>query len=117
MVCHHVSYELGLLALLWLFLMLHVLWPSARPVPGQKPRQPVAPPRQRCKEPTPFAGLTCKPHCDVCEQAVEPHPYQPSASPPRMISTRGRRRQVDTSHHFCPDPDCPYGGWLGQYLF
>jgi len=30
-----------------------------------------------------------------------------------MVSTRGRRRQVDTSHHFCPDPDCPYGGWLG----
>jgi hypothetical protein len=69
MVCYHVSYELGLL---WLFLMLHVLWPSARPVPGQKPRQPVAPPRQRGKEPKPFAGLTCKPHCDACDQAVEP---------------------------------------------
>jgi IS1 family transposase len=113
MVCHHVSYELGLLGLLWLCLMLHVLWPSARPMPGQKPRQPVAPPRQRCKEPKPFAGLTCKPHCDACEQAVEPHPHPPSASPPRLVSTRGRRRQVDTSHHFCPNPDCPYGGWLG----
>jgi IS1 family transposase len=21
---------------------------------------------------------------------------------------------VDTSPHFCPDPDCAYGGWLGQ---
>jgi IS1 family transposase len=27
--------------------------------------------------------------------------------------TRGRRRQVDTSTHFCPNPDCAYRGWLG----
>jgi len=27
--------------------------------------------------------------------------------------TRGRRRQVDTSHHFCPNPDCAYRGWVG----
>jgi hypothetical protein len=30
-----------------------------------------------------------------------------------MVSTRGRRRQVDTSQQFCPAPDCRYGGWLG----
>lgn len=27
--------------------------------------------------------------------------------------TRGRRRQVDTSHHCCPHPDCAYRGWVG----
>ena len=27
--------------------------------------------------------------------------------------TRGRRRQVDTSHQFCPNPDCVYRGWAG----
>ena len=27
--------------------------------------------------------------------------------------TRGRRRQVDTSTHFCPNPDCRYQGWVG----
>ena len=37
----------------------------------------------------------------------------PSAPPPKLTSTRGRRRQVDISRHFCPDPDCSYGGWLG----
>src|SRR5205809_5628823 len=26
---------------------------------------------------------------------------------------RGRRRQVDTSTHFCPNPDCAYRGWVG----
>jgi hypothetical protein len=30
-----------------------------------------------------------------------------------MVSTRGRRRQVDTSQPCCPAPDCRYGGWLG----
>jgi IS1 family transposase len=30
-----------------------------------------------------------------------------------MPSTRGRRRHVDTSQHFCPDPDCRDGGWRG----
>jgi len=30
-----------------------------------------------------------------------------------MAPTRGRPRQVDTSQHFCPHPDCAYQGWLG----
>jgi hypothetical protein len=29
------------------------------------------------------------------------------------VSTRGRRRQVDTSTHFCPNPDWAYRGWVG----
>jgi IS1 family transposase len=27
--------------------------------------------------------------------------------------TRGRWREIDTSHHFCPNPDCAYRGWVG----
>jgi IS1 family transposase len=27
--------------------------------------------------------------------------------------TRGRRREVDTSAHFCPNPECAYRGWVG----
>jgi hypothetical protein len=30
-----------------------------------------------------------------------------------MVPTRGRRRQVDTSTHFCQNPDCAYRGWVG----
>src|SRR5205823_5827269 len=33
--------------------------------------------------------------------------------PPRIVPTRGRPRQVDTSQHFCPHPDCAYQGWVG----
>jgi hypothetical protein len=27
--------------------------------------------------------------------------------------TRGRRREINTSRHFCPNPDCTYRGWVG----
>ena len=114
MVSNLVFYQLALIALVWLFLMLSWLWPSepaaARPIPPT----PVTPPRKRSTAPKPFPGLTRKPHCDACEQAIEgPRLPLPSAPPPKIVSTRGRRRHVDTSRHFCPDADCRYGGWLG----
>ena len=114
MVSHHIFYQLVLLGLLWLCLMLHMAWPSARQAEVQTTPQPAPPPRKRSRESTPFVGLTRKPHCDACEQAVEPHHEPPCAPPPCLISTRGRRRHVDTSHQFCPDPACRYGGWLGR---
>ena len=69
--------------------------------------------RQRSKEPKPFAGLTHKPACALCEHATASRPQAPCAPPPPIGSTRGRRRQVNTSRHFCPAPACRYGGWLG----
>src|SRR5262249_34027428 len=65
------------------------------------------------RERQPFAGLTTKPHCDACEHGIAPRPQAPSTPPPRIVPTRGRRRQVDTSTHFCPNPDCAYRGWVG----
>jgi IS1 family transposase len=93
--------------------MLHSAWPSDRTAQCQSPSQPASPPQKRSREPKPFAGLIHKPLCDACEQAVEPRPQSPSAAPPHLRPTQGRRRQVDTSGHFCPDPDCAYRGWLG----
>src|SRR5215471_2626170 len=106
-------YQLGFLALLWLCIMLHYTWPSNWATQRQSPSQPASPLHKHSRGPKPFAGLTHKPHCDACAQAVEPRPPSPSAPPPRLIPTQGRRRQVDTSRHFCPDPDCAYRGWLG----
>ena len=54
MVSYHVFYQLMLLGLLWLFLMLHVVWPSARPAQKQRTTQPITPPHKRSKEPKPF---------------------------------------------------------------
>ena len=56
-------YELGLIALVWLFLLLCWLGPNATAVW----RQPIAPskPRRRKRSTAPkaFAGLITKPHC------------------------------------------------------
>src|SRR5713101_7921994 len=107
-------YQLALVALLWLCLMLHGMWPSERVTPGSTSPARTPLPRKRVREPKPFGGLTHKLPCVACEQATyTPTVRTPPAPPPRMISPRGRPRQVDTSHHFCPHPICAYYGWVG----
>src|SRR5262244_1217698 len=102
------------LGLLWIFFMLHIAWPSPCPATPQRPAEPILPRRPRSSEPKSFAGLTYKPQCVACEQAPPvPLVTVPAAPPPRITSTRGRKRQVDTSRHCCPNPDCPYRGWVG----
>jgi hypothetical protein len=105
-------YQLMLVALVWLCLMLHWLWPSA-PATCPPPPEPTPPEPKRKRERLPFAGLTQKPHCDACEHHSDLRPQPPSSRPPHIVMTRGRRRQVDTSMHFCPNPDCAYRGWVG----
>jgi IS1 family transposase len=62
----------------------------------------------------PFPGLTHKPCCVACEQAAQASAVQSPPTPPRpLTSMRGRRRHVDTSVHFCPNPHCEYRGWVG----
>jgi IS1 family transposase len=105
-------YQLALMALVWLCLMLQWAWPSAPTLSPTTPEPP--PPRlKRKRAPKPFAGLTTKPPCDACAHASDLRPEAPSPPPPRIVPTRGRRRQVDTGHHFCPNPDCTYRGWVG----
>src|SRR5437870_10704185 len=102
MIANLVVYQLVLIALVWVFLMLSWLWPSepaaARPIPPT----PVTPPRKRSTAPKPFPGLIRQPHCDACAQAVASHREPPCAPSARLISTRGRRRQVDTSQGAFP---------------
>ena len=107
-------YELVLFGLLWLCIMLHYAWPSDRPAWDQRPSKPAPPPRKRSRDPKPFPGLIHKPCCVACEQAAQqPAVPPPPAPPPPITSTRGRPRQVDTSQHFCPNPDCAYQGRVG----
>src|SRR5215510_5802739 len=104
---------LVLVALVWLCVMLQGAWLNDSTVTGPTPPSPTPPRHKRSREPKPFAGLTRKPHCDACEHASGLRPQAPSVPPPRIIPKRGRRRQVDTSTHFCPNPDCAYRGWVG----
>jgi IS1 family transposase len=112
MVSHLFFYQLVLIALVWLCVMLHWAWPSDPAAACPPPELPPLLPKRK-REPKPFAGLTTKPPCDACEHTTAPRPQAPAAPPPRLVPTRGRRRQVDTSTHFCPNPDCRYHGWVG----
>jgi hypothetical protein len=105
-------YPLLLVALIWLCVMLQWAWPSD-PATCSTTSEPAPPGPKRHHERTPFAGLTTKPHCDACEHRSDSRPQTPSSPPPRIVLTRGRRRQVDTSTHFCPNPDCAYRGCVG----
>ena len=110
MVSHLFFYQLTLCMLVWLFVLLHLTWSkrdvSTPPVPGK-------PKRQRATEPKPFAGLTHKPPCVLCERdAVHAQPPAPVPSAP-MAPTNRRPRTVDTLRHFCPHTGCRYRGWLG----
>jgi IS1 family transposase len=90
-----------------LCLLLYQLWRRGNTTPSaRKPPRPT-------REPKPFAGLTCKPECEACEQGAGSHPPAPGAPPPRMTFAQGRHRQVDTSNHFCPHAPCAYHGWVG----
>jgi IS1 family transposase len=113
MVSHLFFYQLVLVALVWLCLMLQWVWPSDSVAPCLTTLEPLPPRRKRSREPKPFVGLTAKPPCDACADASDSHPHAPAAPPPRSVMTRGRRRQIDTAHHFCPNPDCAYRGWVG----
>jgi hypothetical protein len=113
MVSHLFFYQLTLIVLVWLCVMLQWVWPSDSAAGGPTPLAPPPPGPKRTRELQPFAGLTRKPHCDACEHRGDLRLQPPSSPPPRIVMTRGRRRHVDTSHHFCPNPDCAYRGWVG----
>src|SRR5262245_42717344 len=113
-------YKLALLELLWLFVMLHLAWPSRGPLSSQRsvePETPVKFRRKRSNAPQSFAGLTHnKPPCALCAHEAA-HPLPPPPLRPDLMSPTNRRpRTVDTSRHFCPHEGCDYRGWLGLGL-
>ena len=67
MVSHLFYYQLALLALVWLFVMLHVAG-SHRGTLSAPPATLIKPKRTRSTEPKAFEGLTHKPHCALCER-------------------------------------------------
>src|SRR5437016_791548 len=113
MVSHLFFYQLILVALVWLCLMLQWAWPSDPAAVCPTAPEPTSLLPKRKREPRPFAGLTKKPPCDACTHASDLHSEAPRTPPPRIVPTRGRHRQVDTSTHCCPNPDCAYHGWVG----
>jgi hypothetical protein len=113
MIPHLFFYQLVVVGLRWLFVMLHAAWPSRCTTAQGTPAKPIMPRRQRSKEPKPFAGLTHKPHCALCEHEATPPKLPPPVPPEPMPPTHRRPRTVDTSRHFCPHAGCDYQGWWG----
>jgi hypothetical protein len=112
---HHVFSQLVLFALIWLFIMLHLTRPK-RPVTALAATvlpEPLKPKRPRPSAPTPFEGLTHKPHCALCERDTAYPQAPPPVSPDLLSPTNRRPRAGDVSMHFCPHGDCDYRGWLG----
>ncbi|HEY5865271.1 MAG TPA: hypothetical protein VI542_06920 [Candidatus Tectomicrobia bacterium] len=107
-------YQLLLVALVLICLILPIGWPDPRRPAPQTTAKPDQPRCKRSKAPKPFAGYMHQPLCEACAQALDTRPQAPGSPPPMIIFTRGRRRTVDTSGHFCPDHDCAYHGWLGR---
>ena len=68
MVSHLFFYQLVLIALVWLCIMLHGLWPSGPVAVCSTTQEPPLPRRKHSREPKPFAGLATKPPCDACAQ-------------------------------------------------
>jgi IS1 family transposase len=104
---------LALVVLVWLFVILVLVWPSGYGAAWRRPAKPIKTTHTRTRDSQSFAGLTRKPHCEACAQRTEPRQQAPAAPPPRLVFIRGRRRQVNTSHHFCPQATCAYHGWVG----
>src|SRR5712692_927798 len=106
MIPHQFYSQLVVLGLLWLCVMLHLAWPSRDVTTQTKPAKPITPRRQRSTEPTPFAGLTHKPPCALCEQEAA-HPHAPPPAPPEPQPTGTRpnfsgpslSRPAHTRHH------------------
>jgi hypothetical protein len=112
MVSHLFYYQLALLALVWLFVMLHVT-ESRRGAPIPPTATPIKPKRKRSTALNPFNGLTHKPHCALCERDTASPQAPPAVPPDPMPPTHRRPRQIDTAMHFCPHVGCAYRGWRG----
>ena len=111
---HLLFYQLLLVALVLVYLMMHVWWPDAPRAIPQTPRRPAPLRRKRSPAPNPFPGFIHKPLCDACDQGATARSKAPDVPPPLVRFTRGRQRTVDTQAHFCPAPHCSYHGWLGR---
>src|SRR5919197_117321 len=107
-------YQLAILGLVWLCVMLPHLWPTPSSRLPKRPAEPIKSKRNCSREPIPFAGLTHKPHCALCEHETVESTPAPPVRPDPMPPTHRRPRTVDTSMHFCPHTACDYRGWLGM---
>jgi len=112
MIPHRFYSPLLVLGLLWLFILWSLAWPSSSGPQAPRPVTPSPSRHKRCKEPKPFAGLTHKPPCPLCDpHPTSPRPPSPRPPAPRPPPTR-RPRAIAPSMPLCPQSGGAYRGWL-----
>ena len=114
MVSNSLFYQLLLVALVLIFLLIHVALPDDSPRAPQTPPESNKRRRKRSPEPTPCPGFIHKPLYEACAQGAAVASKAPGSPPPLIRFTQGRRRSIDTRSHCCPAPACSYRGWLGR---
>jgi hypothetical protein len=108
-------HDLMLLGLLWLCVIWLWAWLGTAWRYGRTHGKPAQRAQRHAIGQKPFPGLTTRPPCAACADVVQAHAAKPFPSPPPpMTSTRGRWRQMDTEHQYCPEPSCRYYGWMGR---
>jgi hypothetical protein len=99
---------------LYLGLLLDGAWGWGRSASCQTTSTPARPIKTRSKDPKPFPGLPHKPHGATWAHGQQPAPPVPPCPPSLLAASCGRRREVDTQQHYCPNPHCADGGWVGR---
>jgi len=69
MISNLVFYQLGLIALVSLFLILYGLWPSEPAAARPMTSKPLRPRGKHSKNPKSFPGLTRQPCCAACSNS------------------------------------------------
>jgi transposase-like protein/IS1 family transposase len=105
-----------IIALVWQIWFLHIRmgvgWRGKRERKRTKQQKGA---REKKKPQKPFEGLTRKPVCEQCATEAEKQEQEVKREPPPKIEReRGRKQEIDTSKHFCPENKCPYWGWLDR---
>ena len=104
MVSNLFFYQLMLIALVWLCLMLHGLWPSEPAAERLPTAPPILPSRKRSKVPKPFPGLTVNPTVMPARRTSpctvsRPAPRHHGSSPPEGAAVKSTPRTI-----FVPTP-------------
>jgi hypothetical protein len=80
-------YQLLWVALVLIYLVIHVRWPNKPRATPQRPLKLDTPRHQRSQAPKSFPGLIHKPLCEACEQGADGHPKAPGAPSPVLTFT------------------------------
>ena len=110
----HLGREILLLLLVWQLVESIKLWQVVRHYAQQAQKRRSKRKKRRKRNPQEFQGLTKKPLCERCVADEDQDSPVVRTAPPVLVHKRGRPRQVDTHHQYCPNEQCAFYGGTGR---